>query len=114
MRNKNLPRTLFPVLSGRALLVSVLLLAFAGAASAYTIVFRDQHRVEVPSVFTLTNTTFTYEAAPGIDKTVQLILIDVAATERANNEAPASFFKHAAPARVDAAPPARRAALHLD
>jgi hypothetical protein len=93
----------------RALLVSVLLVVFANAASAYTIVFRDRHRVEVPPVFAQTNTTFTYEAAPGINKTVQLILIDVAATERANNEAPGSFSKHAAQARVDSAPPARHA-----
>ena len=48
-----------------------------------TLVFRDGHRVEVPPVFTLTTTTLTYEAAPGINRTVQLILVDVAATERA-------------------------------
>jgi hypothetical protein len=100
MRNNNLPRSLFPMLSTRALLVSVLLVVFANAAGAYTIVFRDGHRIEAPPVFTLANTTFTYEVAPGINKTVQLILIDVAATERANNEAPGSFFKHAEQAPV--------------
>ena len=73
----------------------VLLIALANAATAYTVVFRDGHQVETPSGFTLTPTTFTYEAAPGINRTVQLVLIDVAATERANNEAPGSFFKHA-------------------
>ncbi|HVS21021.1 MAG TPA: hypothetical protein VHD88_04195 [Pyrinomonadaceae bacterium] len=36
----------------------------------------------------------TYEVSPGFTKTMQLILIDVAATERANNEAPGGFFKH--------------------
>lgn len=107
MRDNNLPRSLFPILSmpTRALLVSLLLVVFANAAGAYTIVFRDGHRIEAPPVFTLANTTFTYEVAPGINKTVQLILIDVAATERANNEAPGSFFKHAEP--VPVASPAR-------
>ena len=39
----------------------------------------------------MTTTTLTYEAAPGINRTVQLILIDVPATERANNELPGDF-----------------------
>jgi hypothetical protein len=72
-----------------------LLIAFAPAATAYTVVFRDGQRVQTPPVFTLSATTLTYEAAPGINRTVQLVLIDVGATERANNEAPGSFFKHA-------------------
>jgi len=79
----------------RFLILFGLLIALANAATAYTVVFRDGHRVETPSVFTLTTTTLTFEAAPGINRTLQLILIDVAATERANNEAPGGFFKHA-------------------
>ena len=79
----------------RFLFLFGLLIALAPAAMAYTVVFRDGHKVQTPSVFTLTTSTLTYEAAPGINRTVQLILIDVAATERANNEAPGSFFKHA-------------------
>jgi hypothetical protein len=75
-----------------AVAVSVVL---ANGVSAYTIVFRDGHRVEAPAVFTVTPTTLTYEAAPGINRTLQLILIDVAATERVNHEAPGSFLKHA-------------------
>lgn len=84
-------------LSGRMtrfLFLFGLLIALAPAAMAYTVVFRDGHRIQTPPVFTLTQTTLTYEAAPGINRTVQLILIDVGATERANNEAPGSFFKH--------------------
>src|SRR5712664_2089790 len=73
----------------------LLLLACAVTASAYTLVFRDGRRLEIPSEFTLTRTTLTYESSPGFSKTMQLILIDVAATERANHEAPGSFFKHA-------------------
>jgi hypothetical protein len=75
--------------------VLVLLFALANASMAYTLVFRDGHTVELPSVFILTANTLTYEAAPGINRTMQLILIDVPATERANREAPGGFFKHA-------------------
>jgi hypothetical protein len=112
MRTKNILRSLFPLLSMLIKFVSVsaLLVALANAAIAYTLVFRDGHRIEVPSVFTLTPTTFTYEAAPGINKTVQLILIDVAGTERANDEAPGRFFKHAASAVDSSAAPLTRQA----
>ena len=78
----------------RSASVLVLLLALSIAASAYTLVFRDGRRIEVPADFTLTSTTLTYEVAPGFSRTVQLILLDVAATERANKELPGSFFKH--------------------
>jgi len=78
----------------KSLLLLAFLLALSGTVAAYTVVFRDGHRLEAPAVFTLTATTLTFEAAPGISRTVQLILIDVAATERANNEAPGSFLKH--------------------
>lgn len=111
MRTKNILQSLFPMLSmlTRLACVSVLLAALANAVIAYTLVFRDGHRIEVSSGFTLTPTTFTYEAAPGINKTVQLILIDVAGTERANHEAPGSFFKHSPAVASSAAPPTRRA-----
>lgn len=72
---------------------AILLLALSIAASAYTIVLRDGRRMEITSEFTLTNSTLTYELAPGISRTVPLILVDVAATERANNQAPGSFAK---------------------
>ena len=85
----------WPHLVTRSGFVLALLFALANAAMAYTVVFRDGHTVELPPVFTLTANTLTYEAAPGINRTVQLILIDVAATERANGEAPGGFFKHA-------------------
>ena len=112
MRTNNIPRNPFRILSmvTRLVCVSVFLVALANAAVAYTLVFRDGHRIEVSSVFTLTPTTFTCEVAPGINKTVQLILIDVGATERANNEAPGNFFKHGAHSVAAASsPPPRRA-----
>jgi hypothetical protein len=90
MRKNKIQRSVLPIFG------FVLLLGLASASMAYTVVFRDGRKVEVPSAFTVTATTFSYEAAPGINKTVQLTLIDVAATERANNEAPGAFFKHVA------------------
>lgn len=122
MRAKNLQRNLFPFLTRltRFLFASILLvgllvgplLGSPGAATAYTVVFRDGQRIEVTPVFVLTNTTLTYEVAPGINKTVQLSLIDVAATERANNEAPGNFFRHAAQAQVASPAPVTRHAAH--
>src|SRR2546430_17133755 len=73
---------------------AALLLMLVITASAYTLVLRNGQRLEIPSEFTLTKVTLTYEISPGFNKTMQLILIDVAATERANHEAPGSFFKH--------------------
>lgn len=92
----------------------ILLISTVGGAMAYTLVFRDGHRIEVPSVFSLTPATLTYEAAPGINQTVQLILIDVAATEHVNNEAAGAFFKHSQSSVVSpAAPVTQRASRTL-
>src|SRR5450631_2614573 len=74
---------------------AILLLALSAGASAYTIVLRDGRRIEVAPEFTLTKATLTYDIAPGISRTIQLILVDVAATERANNQAPGGFAKQA-------------------
>ena len=84
---------------------AILLLALSIAASAYTIVLRDGRRIEVTPEFTLTKSTLTYEIAPGISRTVQLILVDVAATERANNQAPGSFAKQAEQKLTTPSPP---------
>jgi hypothetical protein len=98
----------------RTAFILILLISTAGGAMAYTLVFRDGHRIEVPSVFSLTPATLTYEAAPGINRTVQLILIDVAATERVNNEAAGAFFKHSQSSVVSpAAPVTQRASRTL-
>src|ERR1700674_4162619 len=84
---------------------AILLLVLSIAASAYTIVLRDGRRIEVTSDFTLTKSTLTYEIAPGISRTVQLILVDVAATERANNQAPGGFAKQAEQKLTAPSPP---------
>ena len=75
-----------------AILVS-LVCAFAVVASAYTLVFRNGNRMQIPDEFTVTRTTLTYEISPGFQKTILVSLIDIGATERANNEPWGSFFK---------------------
>jgi hypothetical protein len=89
----------------------VLVLICSIAASAYTLVFRGGLRSEIPDEFTLTRTTLTYEIAPGFTKTIQVSLIDIPATERANNQPYGSFFKRreqtpASPQPPQASPPA--------
>ena len=76
----------------RLLIASFLLIFTATAASAYTIVMRNGRRVEIPNTFTLTNSTLTYETAPGIQVTIQLAGIDIATTERVNGQAAGSFM----------------------
>ena len=78
-------------LTGRVLLVTLLVAFGAVSASAYTIVMRDGRRVEIPDKFTVTNSTLTYEVRSGFQVTIQLNTVDVAATERANGEATGSF-----------------------
>lgn len=76
----------------RAPLVAlILLLLLPVSASAYTVVMRGGRRIEIPERFIVTRATLTYEAAPGINVTLQLSTIDIAATERANNEATGSL-----------------------
>jgi hypothetical protein len=97
MLKKILPKgLLFPrrLLAG-IIASAILLLVLSIGASGYTIVLRDGRRIEVTSDFTLTKSTLTYELAPGISRTLQLILVDVDATERANHEAPGGFATHA-------------------
>jgi hypothetical protein len=64
-------------------------------ACAYTIVMRSGRRIEIPSNFIVTSQTLTYEAAPGINITLMMTGIDVAATERANNEPQGSLLQRA-------------------
>jgi hypothetical protein len=50
--------------------------------------------MEIPQEFILTKTTLTYEISPGFNQTLLVTLIDIPATERANNESLGGFFKH--------------------
>ncbi len=79
----------------RALVAAALALLLPVMAAAYTVVLRGGRRVEIPETFTVTKWTLTYEAAPGINVTLQMATIDIAATERANNESPGALLRRA-------------------
>ena len=84
----------------RLMVIILLVLICVGTANAYTIIMRSGRRVEVPAQFIVTGSTVTYEAGQGIQITLQLAAVDIAATERANNEAPGSFLRRAASTHV--------------
>src|SRR5689334_1682506 len=75
-------------------IAGLLVLIFTFSASAYTLVFRDGRRIDISPEFTVTRTTVTFEVSPGFNQTVLLTIVDIPATERANNEKSGSFFKH--------------------
>src|SRR3954452_25117795 len=77
-----------PVVAG------VMVVMFAMTASAYTLVLRDGRRIEIPAEFTVNQMTLTYEISPGFSRTLQVSVINIAATERINREVPGSFFNH--------------------
>lgn len=85
--------------AGRVLAVLLFLACGVISANAYTLVMRDGRRVQIPDAFNVTNSTLTYEVSSGIQVTVQLSTVNIAATERANGEAAGSFMsKSATPA----------------
>ena len=65
------------------------------AVNAYTVVMRDERRVEIPNDFTVTESTLTYQVSNGFQITIQLNAVDIAATERANGEASGSLLMKA-------------------
>lgn len=95
----------------KVLFAALFLFLMVTVVNAYTIVMRDGRRVEIPNEFTVTNSTLTYDVGRGMQVTVQLNTVDIAATERANGEAPGSFLIRAsAPkAGVEPAPQTGRA-----
>jgi hypothetical protein len=70
-----------------------LLLVLPVGTYAYTVVMVGGHQVEIPDTFIVTLTTLTYEASPGINVTLQMSMIDIDATERANQEPSGSLFR---------------------
>ena len=73
----------------------LVMLALPVAAAAYTVILRSGRRVEIPSAFTVTRTTLTYEAAPSVYVTLQMAHINIAATERINGEPYGSLLRRA-------------------
>jgi len=80
-------------LVNRSVFVSSLVLLLMITANAYTVVMRGGRRVEIPSNFSVTQKTLTYEVSQGIQVTLAMAAIDVPATERANNEQPGSLLR---------------------
>ena len=85
----------------RLIFAALLLALSASVASAYTIVMRNGRRAEIPDRFTITQSTLTYEAGPGIQVTIQLSGVDIAATERANGEPYGSLLQRASAQKVE-------------
>ncbi|HEV2837222.1 MAG TPA: hypothetical protein VGW58_18025 [Pyrinomonadaceae bacterium] len=81
--------------AGRVLVAALFLMGVAASVNAYTIVMRDGRRVEIPDTFTVSDSTLTYEVRSGIQVTVQLNTVDIAATERLNGGSPGSLLQRA-------------------
>ena len=81
--------------AGRMVSVFLLIFMLVVSANAYTVVMRGGRRIEIPSQFVVNGATLTYETAPGFQITLQMTAIDIAATERANNEPPGSLMRRA-------------------
>jgi len=91
----------------RRLCLAALFLALtASIANAYTIVLRDGRRVEIPNQFTVTDSTLTYEVGSGVQITIQLASINIAATEWTNGEQPGSFLRRGSTAPQQQVAPA--------
>ena len=75
------------------LLAGILILFLAGWASAYTVVLRGGKKIQIPAKFFVTATVLSYEVSPGMNITLQLAAIDIAETERVNNEPAGSFAR---------------------
>src|ERR1700682_1378791 len=75
------------------LLAGVFILLLAGWASAYTVVLRGGKKIQIPARFFVTPTVLSYEVSPGMNISLQLAAIDIAETERANNEPAGSFVQ---------------------
>src|SRR5262249_9900624 len=91
----------------RILFAALFLSLTVSAVSAYTVVLRDGRRVEIPNEFTVTNSTLTYDVGNGMQVTVQLNTVDVAATERANAESAGSLLRRANAPQVSVEPQQR-------
>ena len=77
----------------RVLFAALFLFLTVTMVNAYTVVMRDGRRVEIPNEFTVTNSTLTYDLGNGMQKTIQLNTVDIAATERANGETQGAFLR---------------------
>lgn len=68
----------------RTLTLLAAVLMFPALANAYTLVLVDGRKVTIPDTFIVGPSTLTYEAGDAIQITVQLVTVNIAATERLN------------------------------
>ncbi len=76
----------------RILSVTFILVLATISAQAYTVVLRSRRLVEIPDTFSVTKSAVVYEVGSGIQISIQLVSIDIPATERLNKEAAGSFL----------------------
>jgi len=74
------------------LILILALTVFSSVAQAYTVVLKSGRVVQIPNSFSVTTSMVIYEIAPGIQVSLQLVSIDIGATEKANRE-PAGSLK---------------------
>lgn len=72
--------------SSSGLFTMMLAVLMPVAASAYTVVLRSGQRVTIPDNFVVTTAGITYAEAPRMDRTIQMSVINIRATEAANQE----------------------------
>jgi hypothetical protein len=77
----------------RSFLAALFLIFSVTAVNAYTVVMRDGRRVEIPNEFSVTNSTLTYDVGSGMQVTIQLNTVDIAATEQANGGSAGSLLR---------------------
>src|ERR1700741_321120 len=94
----------------RILFATLFLSLTVSVVNAYTVVMRDGRRVDIPNEFTVTNSTLTYDAGSGMQITIQLNTVDIAATERANAETAGSLLRRADAPRIAVEPQRRTSA----
>lgn len=91
----------------RVFLMVIFAVAMSIPAVAYTVVMRGGHSIEIPDNFVVTETTLTYETAPGLSVTLQMSSIDLIATEAANGEIAGSLLARVnRSTRLQSSPPA--------
>ncbi|HEV7682121.1 MAG TPA: hypothetical protein VGO68_08375 [Pyrinomonadaceae bacterium] len=102
----------------RIVAVVVFVGILCGAANAYTVIMRGGRQVEIPSQFVVTPSTLTYEVSPGVQVTINVAAIDIAATEKANHEVSGSLLRRiqgmSQPDANTERPRARRTITNLD
>ena len=102
----------------RSFLAALFLIFSVSMVNAYTVVMRDGRRVEIPNEFTVTNSTLTYDVGNGMQVTIQLNTVDIAATEQVNGASRGSFLQRATvmnvPAQQTPQPTAGRTITNAD